>query len=131
MTRRDASTPLFYDRIPLNARAFPLFPDRTLVTLDATGEVASSLPYSNVITGGLKNRRSETWNVEIDRQVIEKLLVRVAVVRNSNMSLISAIYNLVYLLCGASSMMGFSMSRSLWQRLASGVGAGDVWWIEE
>ena len=69
---------LFYDRVPLNARAFPLFPDRTLVTFDATGEVASSLPYSNLITGGLRNPRSETWNVEIDRQVMEKLLVRVA-----------------------------------------------------
>src|SRR5712671_2194577 len=69
---------LFYDRVPLNARAFPLFPDRTLVTFDATGEVASSVSYPNVITGGLKNPRSETWNVEIDRQVIEKLLVRVA-----------------------------------------------------
>ena len=69
---------LFYDRVPLNARAFPFFPDRTLVTFDATGEVASSLPYSNVITGGLKNPRSETWNVELDRQVMEKLVVRVA-----------------------------------------------------
>src|SRR6266550_3902790 len=69
---------LFYDRVPLDAPAFPRFPDRTLVTFDATGEVASSLPYSNIITGGLKNPRSETWNVEIDRQVIEKLLVRVA-----------------------------------------------------
>jgi hypothetical protein len=69
---------LFYDRVPLNARAFPRFPDRTLVTFDATGELASSVPYSNVITGGLKNPRSETWNVEIDRQVIEKLLIRVA-----------------------------------------------------
>jgi hypothetical protein len=69
---------LFYDRVPLNAPAFPLFPDRTLVTFDPTGEVASSVPYSNVITGGLKNPRSETWNVELDRQLIEKLLVRVA-----------------------------------------------------
>jgi hypothetical protein len=69
---------LFYDRVPLNARAFPLFPDRTLVTFGATGEVASSVLYSNVITGGLKNPRSETWNVELDRQVMEKLLVRVA-----------------------------------------------------
>src|SRR4029077_16476920 len=69
---------LFYDRVPLNARAFPLFPDRTLVAFDPTGEVSSSVTYSNVITGGLKNPRSETWNVEIDRQVIEKLLVRVA-----------------------------------------------------
>src|SRR6266436_6251838 len=73
-----AGAGLFYDRVPLNARAFPLFPDRTLVTFDATGEVASSLLYSNVIAGGLRNPRSETWNVEIDRQVIEKLLVRVA-----------------------------------------------------
>jgi outer membrane receptor protein involved in Fe transport len=69
---------LFYDRVPLNAHVFPLFPDRTLVTFDPTGAVASSVPYSNVITGGLKNPRSETWNVEIDRQVMEKLLVRVA-----------------------------------------------------
>jgi hypothetical protein len=69
---------LFYDRVPLNAHAFPLFPDRTLVAFDATGEVDSSVPYSNVIAGGLKNPRSETWNVELDRQVLEKLLVRVA-----------------------------------------------------
>ena len=69
---------VFYDRVPLNARAFPLFPDRTLVTFDATGEVATSLPYSNVIAGGLTNPRSETWNLELDRQVMEKLLVRVA-----------------------------------------------------
>jgi hypothetical protein len=69
---------VFYDRVPLNARAFPLFPDRTLVTFDATGDVATSLPYSNVIAGGLKNPRSETWNLELDRQVMEKLLVRVA-----------------------------------------------------
>jgi hypothetical protein len=73
-----AGAGLFYDRVPLNARAFPLFPDRTLVTFDETGEVASSLTYTNIITGGLKNPRSETWNVEIDRQLIEKLLVRVA-----------------------------------------------------
>ena len=71
-----AGAGLFYDRVPLNARAFPLFPDRTLVTFDATGEVASSLPYSNVIADGLRNPRSETWNVELDRQVMEKLLVR-------------------------------------------------------
>src|SRR5882724_7587774 len=69
---------LFYDRVPLNARAFPLFPDRTLVTFDATGGVASSVPYSNVISGRLKNPRSESWNVELDRQILEKLLVRVA-----------------------------------------------------
>ncbi len=73
-----AGAGLFYDRVPLNAPAFPKFPDRTILTFDAAGDVASSVPYSNVITGGLKNPRSETWNVEVDRQVLENLLVRVA-----------------------------------------------------
>jgi hypothetical protein len=73
-----AGAGLFYDRVPLNAPAFPKFPDRTIVTFDAAGNVTSSVPYSNVITGGLKNPRSETWNVEVDRQVLENLLVRVA-----------------------------------------------------
>ena len=40
--------------------------------------MTSSAPYSNVITGGLKNSRSETWNVEVDRKVLENLLLRVA-----------------------------------------------------
>jgi hypothetical protein len=69
---------LFYDRVPLNAPAFTHFPDRTLVNLDPAGQVISSVPYSNVITGGLKNPRSGAWNVEVDRQVTERLLVRVA-----------------------------------------------------
>jgi len=73
-----AGAGLFYDRVPLNAPAFPNFPDRTILTFGPAGNVTSSVPYSNVITGGLKNPRSETWNVEVDRQVLENLLVRVA-----------------------------------------------------
>jgi len=73
-----AGAGLFYDRVPLNAPAFPNFPDRTILTFDPAGNVTSSVPYSNVITGGLKNPRSETWNVEVERQVLENLLVRVA-----------------------------------------------------
>ncbi len=73
-----AGAGLFYDRVPLNARAFPRFPDRTIVTLDPSGAVLSSVPYSNVINGALQNPRSETWNVEVDRQVLDRLLVRVA-----------------------------------------------------
>lgn len=69
---------LFYDRVPLNVPAFPRFPNRTMLTLDSSGEVVSSLAYSNVITGGLRNPKSENWNVELDRQVIENLVVRVA-----------------------------------------------------
>jgi len=69
---------LFYDRVPLNIPAFPNFPDRTILTFDPTGGVISSIPYSNVITGGIKNPRSGAWNVEVDRQVTEHLLVRAA-----------------------------------------------------
>jgi hypothetical protein len=73
-----AGAGLFYDRVPLNAPAFPNFPDRTVLTFDPAGNVTSSVPYSNAITGGLRNPRSETWNVEVDRQVLENLLLRVA-----------------------------------------------------
>ena len=69
---------LFYDRVPLNVPAFPYFPDRTIVTLNSDGGIVSSIPYSNVITGGIKNPRSEAWNVELDREVTQRLLVRVA-----------------------------------------------------
>jgi hypothetical protein len=73
-----AGSGLFYDRVPLNAPAFPNFPDRTILTFDPAGSVTSSVPYSNVISGALKNPRSESWNVEVDRQVRENLLLRVA-----------------------------------------------------
>src|SRR5262249_8980415 len=69
---------LFYDRVPLNAAAFPDFPNRTILDLNPTGAIVSSVPYSNVITRGIKNPRSGAWNVELDRQVVEHLLVRVA-----------------------------------------------------
>jgi TonB dependent receptor-like, beta-barrel/Carboxypeptidase regulatory-like domain len=73
-----AGAGLFYDRVPLNSSAFPRFPDRTIITVDPAGAVLSSVPYSNVISGALQNPRSETWSVELDRQVMEHLLVRVA-----------------------------------------------------
>ena len=69
---------LFYDRVPLSVPAFPEFPNRTILNVDSAGQVASSVSYLNMITGGLKNPRSGAWNVELDRQVIEHLLVRVA-----------------------------------------------------
>ena len=69
---------LFYDRVPLNVPAFPSFPSRTIMTFSLTGGVVSSTPYSNVIVGQIENPRSAAWNVELDRQVLEHLLVRVA-----------------------------------------------------
>src|SRR6266478_3527457 len=73
-----AGAGLFYDRVPLNIPAFPSFPDRTILTFDPGGAMVSSVPYSNVITGRLGNPRSAAWNVELDREVLEHLLVRVS-----------------------------------------------------
>jgi hypothetical protein len=68
----------FYDRVPLDVPAFPDLPSRTASTLNALGEVLSSTEYSNVISSGLRNPRSEVWNLEVDRRVTSDFLVRVA-----------------------------------------------------
>lgn len=68
----------FYDRVPLNVPVFPQFPGRTVMMLDPEGQVVSSTTYVNAITGTLRNPRSQAWNVEFDRQVLDQLLVRVA-----------------------------------------------------
>src|SRR5207245_8535266 len=69
---------LFYDRIPLNTPAFRNLPGRTVVGLDPFGQVLSSTAYANVVSGGLRNLRSEVWNLELDRQLFDNLLVRVS-----------------------------------------------------
>jgi len=68
----------FYDRVPLNVPVFPEFPNRTVVMLGPAGQGLSSTPYANAISGTLRNPRSQAWNVEVDRQVLDNLLVRVA-----------------------------------------------------
>ncbi len=65
------------DRVPLNIPAFPHLPTRTIAALNPTGGILSSTEYSNVIPNGLQNPRSEVWNLEVDREVIRNLLVRV------------------------------------------------------
>src|SRR5438445_32407 len=68
----------FYDRVPLNIPAFPDLPNRTVSELNPAGGVISSTAYANVISDGLRNPRSEVWNVEVDRQVTSDFLIRVA-----------------------------------------------------
>ena len=69
---------LFYDRVPLNIPAFPEFPARTVLMLGPNGDVLSSTPYINTIFGSLRNPRSTAWNVELDRQLLSNLALRVA-----------------------------------------------------
>ena len=68
----------FYDRVPLNVAAFPEFPNRTVLMLGPEGNVLGSTAYTNTIYGPLRNPRSTAWNIEVDRQVLQKLAVRVA-----------------------------------------------------
>jgi hypothetical protein len=67
----------FYDRVPLNVPAFRFLPTRTVTGLNPAGEVVSSITYSNVISNGLQNPRSEVWNLELNREVTNDFLVRV------------------------------------------------------
>ncbi len=67
----------FYDRVPLNVPAFRYLPGRTVTELNSAGEAVSSTKYSNVISKGLQNPRSEVWNVELNREITSDFLVRV------------------------------------------------------
>ncbi len=69
---------IFYDRVPLMAATFPDLPDRTVTVLAPNGEPTSSVSYQNEIDGGLRSPRSTSWNLELDRQVLSNLFLRVA-----------------------------------------------------
>jgi len=73
-----AGAGVFYDRVPLNVPAFPEFPGRTVLALGPLGEVVDSTAYTNRLSSGLRNPRSNAWNLELDREVMRNLGVRVA-----------------------------------------------------
>jgi outer membrane receptor for ferrienterochelin and colicin len=66
---------LFYDRVPLMVPVFPDLPNRTVTVL---GQVDSSVFYRNTINGDLENPRSTSWNLELDRQLLTGLSLRLA-----------------------------------------------------
>jgi hypothetical protein len=69
---------VFYDRVPLMVPIFPDLSDRTVTMLDLNGAPANSVFYQNKIIGQLRNPRSTSWNLELDRQVLEGLWLRIA-----------------------------------------------------
>ena len=68
----------FYDRVPLMAPTFTDLPDRTVTVLDQNGAALSSVFYQNKIIGELRSPRSTSWNLELDRQILAGLLLRIA-----------------------------------------------------
>ena len=70
---------LFYDPIPLNVASFDQLQERTVTRFDADGVTpdgpARLVP--NLVASAIHTPRSFNWNVEIDREFIRKLFVRV------------------------------------------------------
>ena len=69
---------MFYDRVPLMLPVFGSMPNRTVTMLDPNGQALSSTVYQNRIIDGIQNPRSTSWNVAVERQVLQTLSVRVA-----------------------------------------------------
>jgi len=69
---------IFYDRVPLMIPVFEELPDRTVTLLGPGGQDLHSTAYVNKITERLRNPRSTSWNLELDRQLRSGLLLRVA-----------------------------------------------------
>ncbi len=67
---------IFYDRVPLMLPPFAELPGRTVTLIGPGGQVSNSTAFVNRIAGSLEDPRSTTWNVEIERQVTERLAVR-------------------------------------------------------
>jgi hypothetical protein len=65
----------FYDRVPLLAATFPDFPDRSVTLLAESSDPMSTF-YENRLEGPLRNPRSTSWNVELDREITRNLLLR-------------------------------------------------------
>ena len=67
---------LFYDRIPLMVPVFPDLPDRTVSLIGRGASIVNSTFYQNEITNQLENPRSTSWNLELDRQLLAGLSLR-------------------------------------------------------
>jgi len=67
---------IFYDRVPLMVPSFEDLPDRTVTRLDSAGNLLGTTSYINRLTNGLQNPRSTSWDLELDRRLTSKLLLR-------------------------------------------------------
>jgi hypothetical protein len=68
---------LFYDRVPLMIPTYPDLPNRTVSVFDQNGSALGTVFYQNKIIGTLKNPRSTSWSLELDRQILAGLSLRV------------------------------------------------------
>lgn len=69
---------LFFDKIPLNTGAFTQYPSQRVTTFAANGVTVSDGPrlFRNTAASDLKNPYSIAWNLQVDRQVTDRLMFR-------------------------------------------------------
>src|SRR5262249_48950303 len=68
---------IFYDRVPLMVPSFEDLPNRTVTRWDSAGNLLDATFYTNRVTNGLQNPRSTSWDLELDRKLTTRLLLRV------------------------------------------------------
>jgi hypothetical protein len=68
---------LFYDRINLNTATFSQLQDRLITHFSLDGQQTGQLQHMVVENGRFLTPRSVSWNIELDREWLKNLLVRV------------------------------------------------------
>jgi hypothetical protein len=95
---------LFYDRVPLMVATFADLPNRTVTVLDQSGAAVGSVFYQNEISGELRNPRSTSWSLELDRQILAGLSLRAAYEeRNTSNDFVASPYS-----AGAAGVLAVS-----------------------
>ncbi len=105
---------IFYDRVPLMMPVFEELPNRTVTLLGPSGEELTSTSYRNQIIGGLRNPRSTSWNLELDRKVFQGLLLRVAYEQRNTT-------NDFIVVAALGGKVGDPVAFKRWQRLLQGI----------
>jgi hypothetical protein len=76
---------MFYNAVPLNVASFEQFQTRSVTSFAGDGITpVDVVRLPNVLASDLRAPRGVTWNVEVDRQWLEKLFVRVGYQERDN-----------------------------------------------
>ena len=68
---------LFYDRVNLNVATFTTLPGRTETRFAPTGSVIETWAYQHRLLGPIQDPRSVGWNLQLDREIVPDLFLRV------------------------------------------------------
>ncbi|PYR78499.1 MAG: hypothetical protein DMF86_05655 [Acidobacteria bacterium] len=79
---------VFYHALPLNVATFEQLQRRVVTSMAPDGSDASGRPVElpNIVASDLRTPRSLSWNLQVERQVIERLFVRAGFQQRENRS---------------------------------------------